>query len=54
MASIILPRKLSDKYLADGMKLLKAGDLVQASEKLWGAAALTVKVVAAKRGLKLE
>lgn len=30
------------------------GDLVQASEKLWGASALAVKSVAAKRGLKLE
>ena len=45
---------LSEKYLADGLKLLKEGDLVQASEKLWGATALTVKMVAAKRGLKLE
>jgi hypothetical protein len=45
---------LSEKYLAEGRKLLKEGDLVQASEKLWGATALTVKMVAAKRGLKLE
>ena len=29
-------------------------DLVQTSEKLWDAAALAVKMVAAKRGLKLE
>jgi len=28
--------------------------LVQTSEKLWGASALTLKMVAAKRGLKLE
>jgi len=47
-------RILSEKYLAEGRKLLKEGDLVQASEKLWGATALTVKMVAAKRGLKLE
>jgi hypothetical protein len=33
---------------------LKEGDLVQASEKLWGAAALAVKRIAAKRGTKLE
>jgi uncharacterized protein (UPF0332 family) len=45
---------LSEKYLAEGLKLLKEGDLVQASEKLWGATALTVKMVAAKRDLKLE
>ena len=49
-ASIIL----SEKYLAEAKELLKEGNLVQASEKLWGAAALTVKMVAAKRGLKLE
>ena len=34
--------------------MLKAGDLVQASEKFWGASALAVKAIAAKRGLKLE
>ncbi len=45
---------LSEKYFNDGKALLKEGDLVQASEKLWGATALTVKMVAAKRGLKLE
>jgi hypothetical protein len=50
----IASQMLSEKYLAEGRKLLKEGDLVQASEKLWGATALTVKMVAAKRGLKLE
>ena len=45
---------LSDKYFNDAKELLKEDDLVQASEKLWGAAALTVKMVAVKRGLKLE
>jgi hypothetical protein len=39
MASIVLPRKLGDKYLNEAKELLKEGDLVQAS---------------AKRGLKLE
>ncbi|MCW3128774.1 MAG: PaREP1 family protein [Methanophagales archaeon] len=29
-------------------------ETVQATEKLWGASALAVKSVAAKRGLKLE
>ncbi len=45
---------LSEKYLDDARELLKKGDLVQASEKFWGATALTIKMVAAKRGLKLE
>jgi len=47
-------QSLSEKYLAEAKELLKKGDLVQASEKFWGAAALTVKMVAAKRGLTLE
>lgn len=45
---------LSEKYLAEGKELLEKDDPVQASEKLWGAAALAIKMVAAKRGLKLE
>ena len=47
-SSIILPQKLVAK------ELLSKGDLVQRSEKLWGAAALAVKRIAAKRGTKLE
>lgn len=47
-------RVLSDKYLREGKEFLSKQDLVQASEKLWGAAALTVKMVSAKRGIKLE
>ncbi len=47
-------QSLSDKYLDDARELLKKGDLVQASEKFWGATALTIKMVAAKRGLKLD
>jgi len=35
---------LSDKYLTEAKELLNAGDFVQASEKFWGAAALTVKM----------
>lgn len=57
VASISLPehyRALSEKYLKEARKFLSEGDLVQASEKLWGASALAVKSVAAKRGLKLE
>ena len=45
---------LSEKYLEDAKTLLDKGNLVQTSEKLWGAAALAVKMAAAKRGLKLE
>ena len=46
---------LSDKYLNEAKELLKEGALAQASEKLWGASALAVKRIAAKRGgLKLE
>jgi len=45
---------LSEKYFKEAKELLSKGDHVQASEKLWGASALTLKMVAAKRGLKLE
>jgi hypothetical protein len=45
---------LGDKYLTEAKEFLSKGDLVQTSEKLWGATALAVKMVAAKRGLKLE
>lgn len=45
---------LSEKYLAEAKEFLSKGDLVQASEKLWGASATAVKSVAAKRGVKLE
>lgn len=45
---------LSEKYFKEAKEFLSMGDLVQASEKLWGASALAVKAVAAKRGLKLE
>ena len=38
----------------EAKELLKKRDLVQASEKFWGATALTIKMLAAKRGLKLE
>ena len=47
-------QSLSEKYLSEAKELLSRGDLVQTSEKLWGAAALTIKMTAAKRGLKLE
>jgi hypothetical protein len=49
-----LYQMLSAKYLAEAKELLKNDDLVQASEKLWGASALAVQNVAAKRGLQME
>jgi hypothetical protein len=45
---------LMQKYLKEADVLLAKGDYVQASEKLWGAAAEIVKVVAAKRGVELK
>jgi len=45
---------LSDKYLEEAKELLKKRDLVQASEKFWGATASAIKMVGAKRGLKLK
>ena len=47
-------QSLSEKYLGEARELLKKGDLVQVSEKFWGATALTIKMLAAKKGLKLE
>ena len=45
---------LSEKYFAEAREFLNKGDLVQTSEKLWGAASLAIKMTAAKRGLKME
>ena len=39
-------------FLAKAHEELNAGDLEQASEKAWGAAALMVKAVAQKRGMR--
>jgi len=46
--------RLSEKYLKEADDLLAKGDYVQASEKLWGAAALMVKAVAASRGVSIS
>ena len=46
--------KLNNKYLDEAEELIKKKDYVQASEKLWGAAAEMVKVVAAKRGIEIK
>ena len=45
--------KLSEEYLKDADELLAKKDYIQASEKLWGAAALMVKSVAASRGITI-
>jgi len=45
---------LMRKYFRDAEAFLAKGDYVQASEKLWGAAAEMVKVVAVKRGVELR
>ncbi len=42
--------KLNDKYLMDAYARIAKQDFVQASEKLWGAAAEIVKAIAARRG----
>jgi len=50
-----LPDELGVEFVRQGLnEELDPEDLVQASEKLWGASALAVKSVAAKRGLQLE
>ena len=45
---------INNKYLDEAEELIKRKDYVQASEKLWGAAAEIVKVVAAKRGIEIK
>lgn len=44
-------RERSHEYLAKALAELEAGDLTQASEKGWGAAAQMVKAVADGRGV---
>jgi len=47
-------RRLAQKYMRDAEVFIEKGDYVQASEKLWGASAEMVKLVAAKRGIQLK
>ena len=42
--------KLHEKHLGEAEKLYKKGDLQQAGEKCWGAAATLLKAIAEKRG----
>lgn len=46
--------KLDGKFLADAEQLIKEGDYVQASEKLWGATAQILKSIALRRGKRLR
>ena len=46
--------KLSEKYIKDAEEFLTKKDLVQASEKAWGAATQIVKALAAKEGKELR
>lgn len=46
--------KLNGKFLADAEQLIKKGDYVQASEKLWGATAQILKAIALRRGKRLR
>lgn len=50
MTTMMTYREASHHLLAQGMTELGAGDLRQASEKGWGAAAQIVKAVGAHRG----
>ena len=47
-------RRLSDKFLKDAEEFFKEGDLVQASEKAWGASAQRAKAAAAERGMGIR
>ena len=52
MQETLTYQERSRAFLAKAHKELEAGDLEQASEKAWGAAATTVKAVAQTRGLQ--
>jgi hypothetical protein len=46
--------KLLDKYMSEAEDFLKKGDYVQASKKVWKAAAQAVKALAAKDGREIR
>ena len=54
MQQTLTYKERSHRFLAKARNELAAGDLEQASEKAWGAAALMVKAVAKARGLEHE
>jgi hypothetical protein len=45
-------KRLNGKFLKDAEELLEKGDVVQASEKFWGAAAEMVKAYASAKRIK--
>jgi hypothetical protein len=47
-------REIADHFFAEAQERLSRGDLIQASEKFWGAAAQMVKAVAAQREVELQ
>ena len=47
-------KEIADHFFAEAQELLPQGDLIQASEKFWGAAVQMVKAVAAKAGRELQ
>jgi hypothetical protein len=53
-AKVEIHLKLSEKYMVEAEEFLRKGDLVQASEKAWGAASQIVKALAAKEGRELR
>ena len=54
MQEALTYRERSQGFLVKAWEELEAGDLEQASEKGWGAAAVMVKAVAEARGLEHE
>lgn len=44
-------RKISEEFMRRSKEYLSKGELLQASEKGWGAAAHAIKAYAASRGL---
>ena len=54
MQEALTYRERSQAFLIKAWEELEAGDLEQASEKAWGAAAVMVKAVADARGLEHE
>ncbi len=45
---------LNNNYLEEAWTLLNKGDYVQASEKVWGAAASIVKAVAIRQNIEVK
>ena len=50
MATAVRHREISGRFLRDAEREFQAGDLLQASEKAWGAVAHCVKAIAREQG----